>query len=650
MTACPPVLKLAGILYDWTPYRAFRAKVAQGEFALRLIRSFILLFSLFPFLGLTAHAQSYYVFGDSLSDNGNLYIALGGSYPPSDTYSWGRASNGSTWTERMGFHLGNVPNAKELREPYGGFANEYIGYNFAHYGATVTPGLAPYRGQSLSVQIGSFRNKVWDNQLVVDPNDRFTIWIGANDFLAYGITDYKSVAYQLRTQVSILDKLGAKNILVMDQPYWGDTPYGLSRGDSDSLNTLLLKYNRALKGHIQRLHDRNGIDVYFVSMQALFDDVLSNPAAYGFEIAGPGEGTSGNCLGDGLVLSACPSTYVFYDSLHPTSAMHGTMASYVNAQYLAIQAERAYSGIAVSAASPALALQTRALSDDVSLAAGQGWSLIGTEELQLITFSAAPTDEISPLETAFDAVQRENQFSLVGVKSKLPGEMTIGFVLSSGTPESRLTGAHPVTASSGWAVRLERPLGAFDLTISANGIEQSFERQRATGFERDPVVRASWEQDQSLTLIGLDRAIDLGDFQIQTGASLGFAQQRRSGVTETARTNLVTMNSGSEHRLDEASEIHFSLLHAGYGTRHAWRAGSEVSSARVNGDGYSAWSLLGEDQFTSTDYVGARNVSRLSFFGEYQTRAGLNGSARLTLGQSELEDLQAVQFSLGYRW
>ena len=57
-----------------------------------------------------ASAQSYdrlVVFGDSLSDNGNLYLASGGTQPPSPPYYQGRFSSGPVWTELLGFNAAN---------------------------------------------------------------------------------------------------------------------------------------------------------------------------------------------------------------------------------------------------------------------------------------------------------------------------------------------------------------------------------------------------------------------------------------------------------------------------------------------------------------------------------------------------------------
>ena len=58
-----------------------------------------------------ASAQDYgriITFGDSLSDNGNLYAATGGAQPLSPPYFQGRFSNGPVWVELLGFTQARV--------------------------------------------------------------------------------------------------------------------------------------------------------------------------------------------------------------------------------------------------------------------------------------------------------------------------------------------------------------------------------------------------------------------------------------------------------------------------------------------------------------------------------------------------------------
>ena len=74
-----------------------------------------------------ASAQSYnrlVVFGDSLSDNGNLYAATGNTQPTSPPYFQGRFSNGPVFTELLGFTAGRsaagAPRTGSINYAYGG--------------------------------------------------------------------------------------------------------------------------------------------------------------------------------------------------------------------------------------------------------------------------------------------------------------------------------------------------------------------------------------------------------------------------------------------------------------------------------------------------------------------------------------------------
>lgn len=72
-----------------------------------------------------AGAQSYsrlVVFGDSLSDNGNLYLATGGAAPASPPYFQGRFSSGPVFTERLGFNASNFmgPVTGSINYAFGG--------------------------------------------------------------------------------------------------------------------------------------------------------------------------------------------------------------------------------------------------------------------------------------------------------------------------------------------------------------------------------------------------------------------------------------------------------------------------------------------------------------------------------------------------
>jgi outer membrane lipase/esterase len=110
---------------------------------------------------LTDKYSSFWVFGDSLSDNGNLFAATG---QPPFPYSGGRFSDGPVWNERI---LGDFTSAGEASR------------NFAFGGATAVSNGDPI--PDLSLQIGIFGGTVPDAALGDRP--LASVWFGANDIL-----------------------------------------------------------------------------------------------------------------------------------------------------------------------------------------------------------------------------------------------------------------------------------------------------------------------------------------------------------------------------------------------------------------------------------------------------------------------------------
>ena len=66
--------------------------------------------------------SALFVIGDSLSDNGNLYLATGNATPTSPPYYQGRFSSGPVFTERLGFNATNFmgPVTGSINYAFGG--------------------------------------------------------------------------------------------------------------------------------------------------------------------------------------------------------------------------------------------------------------------------------------------------------------------------------------------------------------------------------------------------------------------------------------------------------------------------------------------------------------------------------------------------
>lgn len=166
---------------------------------------------------------SVVVYGDSLSDNGNLFAATGGTIP-GPPYFDGRRSNGPVAVEQLATTLG-VP----LQD-------------FAWIGATT--GIGNFGDGGTPTGFGSFGLPGMQTELagtagLLGPflsSGLFVVWGGANDFLApspldsfpsgviaRGVSDLVGI-------VTTLQGLGAQHILVPGMPDLGLTPFFESLG------------------------------------------------------------------------------------------------------------------------------------------------------------------------------------------------------------------------------------------------------------------------------------------------------------------------------------------------------------------------------------------------------------------------------------
>ena len=136
-----------------------------------------------------------------------------------------------------------------------------------------------------------------------------------------------------------LQAAGAKNILVFNLPNIGVTPSGIAQGaDAQaSLTGLSLIFNNQLNTGLGTL----GKGIIPVNTYALINEVVANPTAYGFSNATtPACGAGSSSVQCGPAGSGLPYTYadgtdqsyVFADGVHPTTAAHALLTQYVIAE------------------------------------------------------------------------------------------------------------------------------------------------------------------------------------------------------------------------------------------------------------------------------------------------------------------------------
>jgi outer membrane lipase/esterase len=190
-------------------------------------------------------------FGDSLSDNGNLFKNTG--QPPSPPYYNGRFSNGPTWIELLsnpakstnpGSSMNSFWKTPVFSAPYdnGGTSDNV---NAAIGGAQTVGGFPP----SVQTQINTFHASGG----VFGPNDLASIQGGPNDFFNffYGPplppppTQAQITSFAIQTgtneasNVALAIGYGAKTILVSNMPNLGAIPRAIAAGGSQSKEDCL---------------------------------------------------------------------------------------------------------------------------------------------------------------------------------------------------------------------------------------------------------------------------------------------------------------------------------------------------------------------------------------------------------------------------
>lgn len=273
----------------------------------------------------TAWAASYsklVVFGDSLSDVGNANIVTGGQALPPPYYQ-GRASNGPLWVEDLAQSLG-VPSARP-------FLEDGTGTNFAA-GSTTTGPMnppTPYEQFHMVNVVGMYLNTVSG---CADPNALYILWSGANDFFtkidadpthsAASCTSYLSTwAGNVSGAVDTLRAAGAVNFLVPNLPPLGSTPKLNSNPDRVAINAAVGDFNSMLSADLSELQATySGLSIQRLDVYGLFNQVLANPTAYGFD----------NVTNQAMTTpGADPDRYLFWDYVHPTAAGHALLAQSV---------------------------------------------------------------------------------------------------------------------------------------------------------------------------------------------------------------------------------------------------------------------------------------------------------------------------------
>lgn len=258
----------------------------------------------------TAPAQaSYtavYAFGDSLSDNGNLFRATGNALPQPGDYYQGRFSNGQAAVEHLAAGLG----VGLTDYAYGGAKTGFT--NGALAGT-------PLENTGIRSQVALFQS----THPTADANALYFVWGGANDFQYDGYTGAvaTNAINNLVASIQVLYGLGARNFMVPGLADLGATPQGRQSGASAALTGLSGLFNTNLQSALGTLEAAlPGADLVFVDIFAAQHELIDHPADFGLT------NVTGACfsgyVGTPGTQCSTPDDYLYWDRIHPSAIAH----------------------------------------------------------------------------------------------------------------------------------------------------------------------------------------------------------------------------------------------------------------------------------------------------------------------------------------
>ncbi|GGA49510.1 autotransporter outer membrane beta-barrel domain-containing protein [Dyella nitratireducens] len=342
--------------------------------------------------------NSVVVFGDSLSDAGNISLATNPSIQPplkfttnpgnvtiqnvaaglgysltaslagGTDYAWGGAgiNNNSpgtpstvpTITSQVTSYLAtNSTNPHALYAMWGGANDIFNAATSVAAGATaqqlIAQTLAAEASQAVAAGlIPNNATAIAAFEAQITPT--VTAQVNAQVAAAAGVSSLQTatqaqttIAAAAQQEVKLIGALqaaGAKNIVVFNLPNIGLTPEALEQGASaaSSLTTLSVIYNGQLNAGIGQL----GKGIIPVNAFALLSQVIANPGAYGFtNVTTPACGVGSSSVECGPQGSGLPytyaagtnQTYLFADGVHPTTAADVMLSQVVLSELAAPQ-------------------------------------------------------------------------------------------------------------------------------------------------------------------------------------------------------------------------------------------------------------------------------------------------------------------------
>ena len=320
--------------------------------ALNLInieRKILFLAIVLPVCVIADEPERLVVFGDSLSDPGNFFLATGQSvtapFAPipdapygsldddddSDSKGGFRFSNGPTWAEQLAGELDTRGSGKPALKRPGKFTNYAFGRARARPNAITFP----------MFDLKHQRDLFLADFGAAPPDAVYVVWIGTNDvrdglgaLLQFDPTGalteqiFTEALTAIGEHIFVLWQHGARNFLVLNVPDLSITP-GVSGLPTEPVNipaiaqALTFSFNSNLADTLDGLETMLGVQIARLDTFTLLNTVVAAPQVFGFtNVAEP-------CLTFFVAedfLCDKPRRYLFLDAAHPTARGHRVVA------------------------------------------------------------------------------------------------------------------------------------------------------------------------------------------------------------------------------------------------------------------------------------------------------------------------------------
>ncbi|XP_078441086.1 GDSL-like Lipase/Acylhydrolase superfamily protein [Wolffia australiana] len=319
----------------------------------------------------SSQVPCFFIFGDSLIDNGNnngILTLARANYPPYGVDfpggSTGRFTNGRTVVDILAELLG----FESFIPPYQTTRGSAVlrGLNYASGAAGIREESGSNLGTNIPMgeQVERFRRTTRQITRLLHGNRTavsehlgrcvFYSAIGSNDYLNnYFMPDYFSTSDEYdpktyaalllqdyRRQLAALYDLGARKVAVAGVGQIGCIPYQLARYDgsvngsrcNEKINKAIAIFNSGLKAMVNRLNsEATNAKFTYINSFGAFQDLITNADSYGFDVVDKG------CCGVGRnngQITCLPfqkpcedrTKFIFWDAFHPTDVANVILA------------------------------------------------------------------------------------------------------------------------------------------------------------------------------------------------------------------------------------------------------------------------------------------------------------------------------------